>query len=106
VKSYHLSRAADDALDAIADYIAKDSPDAAERVIAALHATFEFLAGHPTSGRKRDDLRTGLRVFPGRRPAHNYLVLYYDADEFIEVNAVIHGARNWERMAARGDFDE
>ena len=106
MKPYRLSRSANVALDDIADWIADDNPAAAERVIEALWETFEFLSGHPNSGRRRDDLRAGLRVFPARRPAHSYVVQYYDTDEFVEINTVIHGARNWELMASRGDFDE
>jgi plasmid stabilization system protein ParE len=102
VKPYRLSQLANAALDEIAD----DNPAAAERVIEALWETFDFLSGNPKSGKRRDDLRAGLRVFPARRPAHSYVVLYYETEEFVEINSVVHGARNWELMASRGDFDE
>lgn len=106
MKPYRLARRADDALDAIADEIAEDNPAAAARVVAALYETFESLARLPGSGRRRDDLRSGLRVFPARRPAHNYVILYYDGDEALEIDAVVHGARDWEDMVLRGEFDD
>ncbi len=89
----------------IASHIAIDNPAASKRVLKALRDSFSVLATNPRIGRLQDNLRAGLRVFPGRTPAHNYVILYYQRDHGIEVSAIIHGARDWAAMTARGNFD-
>ena len=101
--AYRLSRQADRDLDEIEEYISADNPQAAERVIAALYESFAFLARHPRSGRKRDDLIPGICVFPARKPADKYVIFYYDQENGIEISDVIHGARDWQGMFSRGD---
>jgi plasmid stabilization system protein ParE len=91
---------------AIARHIAADNPAASKRVLKALRETIGVLSRNPRIGMLRSDLREGLRVFPGKRPAHNYVILYYERVGRIEISAMIHGARNWEQMVSRGDFDE
>jgi toxin ParE1/3/4 len=56
------------------------------------------LAEHPETGTLREDLRPNLRVFSPRKPAHNYLVFFYPIDDGIEVNTVVHGARDYPSL--------
>lgn len=100
---YRLARQAEADLDEIVDYISVDNPDAALRVLDALQATFRSLASHPGIGQKRDDLRPGLRVFPGGSPAHRYVVCYYSINDGIEIATVIHGSRDWRGLFLRGE---
>ena len=44
-------------MDAIADYIALDNPEAARRLVARVFAHVEQLADHPKSGSKPPELR-------------------------------------------------
>lgn len=99
---YRLSRQADQDLDGIADVIAEHNPSAAVRMLDALYDTFRSLAGSPGIGQRRDDLRANLHVFPGRRPAHNYVIFYYPIPDGIEVAAIIHGRRDWVAMWMHG----
>src|SRR5438094_9274846 len=99
---YRLSRQAYTDLDAIWDYVGieKNRPAAARRVIAQLFETFDKLAEHPELGTRRDDLRPNLRVFCPRKPAQNYLVFFYPLDAGIEINTVIHAARDYPNFFA------
>ena len=105
-RGYTLADRAKRQLVAIARHIAVDNPSASKRVLQALRDTFAILSRNPRIGKLRSDLRQGLRVFPGKRPAHNYVILYYERAGGIEVSATIHGARNWEQMVSRGELDD
>lgn len=100
---YKLSRQAVTDLEEIADYIAKDNPTAAVRVLDALHETLSVLGRNPDIGSLRDDLRPNLRIFPGRKPAQNYIIFYYPTKHGIEVNSVIHSSRDWIGLFERGN---
>jgi toxin ParE1/3/4 len=56
-------RARDD-MDEIWDYIAEDSPMAADGVIDEFLQAVQSLADHPRMGRCRDELAQGLRSLP------------------------------------------
>ena len=102
---YRLSRQAHADLDDIWSYIVieKNRPAAAKRVIERLFETFERLAEQPELGTRRDDLRPNLRVFCPRKPAQNYLVFFYPLHEGIEVNTVLHAARDFPTLFGGGN---
>jgi toxin ParE1/3/4 len=78
-------------LEAIGDYIARDKPDAAARVVTRILDQCELLATHPELGR------------PGRVPETRELVVadtpfivpYRVHGDTVELLAVFHGARQW-----------
>ncbi|HEV3113742.1 MAG TPA: type II toxin-antitoxin system RelE/ParE family toxin [Candidatus Binataceae bacterium] len=78
-------------LDEEAEYIARDDPEAAARVVQRIATSVERLATHPASGR------------PGRVPATRelvvsgtpYVVPYRVRGETVEILRVFHGARKW-----------
>ena len=78
-------------LDVIWEYIAQDKPVAADRWIAKLFDAFETLARNPAIGYQRKELTTLPVLF---WPVVDYLILYRIQQDFIEVVAVTHGARN------------
>jgi toxin ParE1/3/4 len=41
-----------------------------------------------------------MRVFCPPKPAHNYLVFFYPTEYGIEVNTVLHAARDFPRLFA------
>jgi toxin ParE1/3/4 len=74
------------------DYITAQSGHrkTADHAIEAIVDRFAVLARRPHVGRRRDDLRPGLRSFP----AGNYVILYrIDGDDVI-ILRVIHGRRD------------
>jgi toxin ParE1/3/4 len=91
---FRLARQADADLDAIADYIAGSSPSAAVREVERLYGKFTLLASHPLMGEACDHLRKGLRAFS----AGNYVIFYVSREDGIEVERVLHGARDLESL--------
>ncbi len=81
---------ADDDLIAIWTAIARDNPDAADRVLDTLDARSRILADNPGLGPRRDDLAAGLRFFT----VGSYLILYRVTDDGIEAVRYLHGRRN------------
>ena len=77
-------------LEEIRDYIAKDSPVAAARVIGFLRRTCAFLADNPYAGRARPELRSDLRSFPARR----YVIFYRLLGDTLEIVNIVHGSRD------------
>jgi plasmid stabilization system protein ParE len=76
-------------------YIAEDSIEAANRVESELFGTFEALAKTPGQGHKRTDLTSDAVLF---FPIYSYLVVYRPETRPLEIVAVIHGARNVQRV--------
>jgi toxin ParE1/3/4 len=78
-------------LDEEAEYIARDNPLAAARMVERIATSAERLAAHPASGR------------PGRVPGTRelvvsgtpYIVPYRVRRDTIEILGVFHAARKW-----------
>ncbi|MEI9421246.1 type II toxin-antitoxin system RelE/ParE family toxin [Mesorhizobium sp. Cs1299R1N1] len=81
-------------IEAIALYIAEDSPSAALRWYDEIHAHCQRIADMPGMGVARPEVRAGLRTFP----AGNYLILYRQTDDGAEIVRVVHGARRWQEL--------
>src|SRR5688572_22672027 len=82
-------------LDEIAAHIQKDNPHAAIRFIESAEATFQSLVEMPGMGGRycvRNPRLQSLRCFPVKGFS-NHLV-FYQADDPIEIIRVLHGARN------------
>jgi toxin ParE1/3/4 len=85
---------------AIADYIAEDNQEAADRFIEAAYETFQKLAQIPGMGRPRRFRRSRLRDLRSFRLSgfDDYLIFYSPIPDGIEVYHVYHGARDLERL--------
>ncbi len=80
---------------AIADWIMRDNPSAAERWVDAISQVFELLASHPLSGERCHTIK--------RRPLRRYVlgnyVIYYQAHlDGVDIIRVIHAARQHEQI--------
>jgi toxin ParE1/3/4 len=93
----HRSSKADDDLDAIGEYIARQSGSTgtAARFLAELDERMESYARQPLMGELRDDLGPDIRMFAFRK---NYIVLYRPLDDGIDVLRVFHTARDYPRL--------
>ena len=82
---------ADDDLEGIVDYIARDKPTVAREWFVKVRATCQMLAENPQVG----EVREGFGV-PGCRSFSigNYVVFFRPVDEGIEISRVIHGSRD------------
>ena len=78
-------------LEAIGDFIARDNPVAAERMVVGLVASVDALRDHPNLGRPGRLTGTRELVVSGTP----YLVPYRVLGDDVEVLAVFHGARRW-----------
>lgn len=82
-------------LDGIWDFIAKDSPPAADRVIDELNERFVLLSMNPEIGERQPSLADGTY----RRLTHrNYVIYYRPMDDAIVLVRVLHGAQQHERL--------
>jgi toxin ParE1/3/4 len=78
-------------LDCLADFIARDSVDAADAMVERIIQQTARLATFPQSGRPGRIEDTREIVIAGSP----YFISYRILDEAVEILAVIHGARRW-----------
>ncbi len=92
---FHPKAALD--LEDIWDFIADDSLDEADRVIADILARIETVVPFPNQGHRRTDLTSRPLRFT---IVHDYLIAYGPDEKPLWVIAVVHGRRNPRVMAA------
>ena len=90
-QTYRLTERAEADIEAIANFVAADSIDAAVKVVLALEDAFILLASRPGIGHTREDLTDRPLKFWS---VHSYLVVYDSVREPVTIVAVLHGARN------------
>ena len=80
----------------IAAFIAEDNPEAAERFLAAVEATFDFIAAMPSVGRTyrvQSPAAQSMRVWRVEG-FERYLILYRSVEHHIDIVRVLHGSRD------------
>ena len=90
VRAIRWKKAADDDLAEIVEYIAADSPQAAERFLDDLLASVETLARFPYAGSIYPRFPKARQLVFG-----SYVIYYTVATREVVVRAVIHGARRF-----------
>ena len=76
------------------DYIAQDSPAAADRMLQRFDHRFKQLLTFPYLGESQDRFRPGLRsIVEG-----SYVIFYEPCPGDILIYRVLHGARKWEDL--------
>jgi len=78
-------------LDAESEYIARDSPAAAARVVTAINRAVQTLSRYPAMGRPGRVTGTRELVVPGTP----YILPYRVRNDAVEILRVFHGARKW-----------
>jgi toxin ParE1/3/4 len=94
--NYDLTQRAHCDLEEIDEYLARRDVKAARDFIVRAVDVFELLAEHPEAGRRRPELKTGLRSFP----VGSYVVYYRVADRHVQILRVGHGARDAKALLA------
>jgi plasmid stabilization system protein ParE len=103
-KPFRITRECLADIDHIADFLVTRNRPAAKRVVATLLETFELIARRPKIGEQRDDLAAGVRTLSPKRPAHNYVICYYERNDCVEISRVFHGAQDWpHQLTGRED---
>ena len=90
-----------DDIDAIAQFIGRNSPHHAQRVVEALFDLGDVITAHPLAGRTVPELGAEL---VRERFLYSYRIIYEVRPERIEVLAVLHGRRLLESIGER--FEE
>jgi toxin ParE1/3/4 len=93
VKVRRTKRANDDLI-AIWRHIALDNANAATAQLSELERKFRLLPFFPRIGRKREDIRKGLRMFS----CDAYVILYREVAGSVEIVRVVHGARDLRKV--------
>ena len=97
MRAYDFHQEAETDLSAIWDYIAEDSPDAADRTIDKIISTIEALVTFPNQGHRRPDLTSRPLRFIN---SGNYLIAYAPDKKPLWIVAIMHGRRSPRVMAA------
>ena len=84
-------------LEEIWEFIAADSPEAADRVSDEVYEAIRTLASFPQAGYARTDLSSRPLRF---HPVRSYLLAYAPEENPLLVVAVLHGRRNPRVIAA------
>ena len=91
MSGYVLGGDAEQDLGGLWEFIAEDSAEAADRLIAKIFEALESLARNPGIGHKREDLTKFPVLF---WPVGNYLIIYRATGSLVEVVAIVHGKRD------------
>lgn len=94
--AFHPDAVAD--LDEIWEYIAEDDIDAADRILADIHAALRTLVDSPHIGHRRPDLTARPLRFHVIREI--YLIAYAPDQAPLWVVSIVHGRRSPRLMAA------
>lgn len=88
---YRLSQEADQDLEDIFDYTAREfGIDQAVSYVCGFEEVFVSLAANPGLGRKRDEIRKGLRSFV----KESHTIFYRVLKDHINIVRVLHGSRD------------
>ena len=98
VTFYELSAAADQDIQDIYDYAAQEyGEDQAESYTLELEIFLEELVRSPEMGRRRDDIRTGLRSFP----KGHHVIFYRILADRIRIVRILHSRQDLTRIFGR-----
>jgi toxin ParE1/3/4 len=92
--AFRLTLEAESDIEAVALYIAIDSPSVAERWYDDMLERCRRLGEMPGMGVSRPYIRPDLRTLP----AGNYLILYREIKTGVEIVRAVHGARQWQDL--------
>ena len=89
---------AEDDLIAIGRYIARGNVNTALQFIEKIETTCnETICRHPEIGTRRDELLTGLRLFP----FYKFLIYYRLQDDYVEIVRILHSSRDVVEVFSR-----
>lgn len=93
---FRFTRLASSDLDDIWESIARDSGDAADRVVAEIYNQINLLAKFPGAGHRRKDLAENRRLL--FFPTGKYMIAYRAQREAVLIVRILHAARNIEAL--------
>jgi toxin ParE1/3/4 len=93
-----LRPAAEADLDAIYEFIARDSPGNALAFVRRIQHQCVALLDFPERGTRRDDAKEGLRTFAFER---RVLIAFYVLPQEVEIARILYGGRDLNRIFER-----
>ena len=100
--AYELSQEADNDLNEIFDYtVDQFGIEQAIRYLGGFENVFENLCNNPKSGRKRDELRKGLRSISNQ----SHTVFYRILEDHIRIVRILHASRDIIKFLPPQDLD-
>ena len=93
---YELTHRAHCDLEEIDEYLATRNAKAAREFIIRTIEVFELLAQHPEAGRRRPELKVGVRSFP----VGKHVIYYRIAAQHVQILRVGHAARDGSALLA------
>ena len=93
---YELTQRAHCDLDELDEYLAARNAKAAREFIVRAIEVFELLAQHPEAGRRRPELKVGVRSFP----LGKHIIYYRIAAQHVQILRVGHAARDGSALLA------
>ncbi|MGC2162624.1 MAG: type II toxin-antitoxin system RelE/ParE family toxin [Silvibacterium sp.] len=101
--SYRLTHLANADIDHIWESIARDNPDAADRVVYEIYEQVRLLASFPEAGHIREDLAAGRPLL--FLPAGKYMIAYLAHSHPLVVIRILHAARNLSAILDEQQMD-
>ena len=93
---YELTQRAHCDLEEIDEYLAARNAKAAREFIVRAIEVFELPAQHPEAGRRRPELKVGVRSFP----LGKHIIYYRIAAQHVQILRVGHAARDGSALLA------
>ena len=88
-------------LDAAGEFIARDNPEAASRVLKRIWDAVQLLADHPDAGRAGRVPGTRELVFADTP----FIIPYRVVENTVQILRVLHGKRKWtQRFSKNSDY--
>jgi toxin ParE1/3/4 len=97
VTARHLVRGVRGQIDRIFDYIARDDPDAAQRVVDRIHKVIDLVTERPRIGRKT--FERGVRMYVVKPYPYIVFDRYQPREGQVRIIRVRHGAQRWAGLA-------
>lgn len=97
---YFVTLRAENDLDGLANFIAKDNLDAALKLYDMAAITFSNIALNPKIGKKYKPINSvlkGIRVFP-IKSFPKYLAFYQENQDRVKIIRILHHARNIKKL--------
>lgn len=77
-------------MESVADSIAEDSPERADRVILAIERKIALIASHPLLYQLRPEIGENLRL----AVVHPYVILFRVIDKSVRIERIVYGGRD------------
>ncbi len=94
MSQYRLTLRSINDLEAIADFVGKQDPAAAMKLLELLFQKFDVLAEFPRIGQSVPAFGENVRIFSAKK----YVIYYRVYGEQVQISRVVHGSRDFHSL--------